>query len=71
MGEGGTRRGEWAPLSVDGHGHDHAQPSELLQRSPLLIRHQPHARILSDVRGWGLSVHESGGIVCGERVWTL
>jgi hypothetical protein len=73
VGEGGAGRVEWAAVSVGQH--DFVESGQLLCLPSvgwrLRLRCQPDGRLASDICHWGLSLHESGGVFCGERVWVV
>ncbi len=73
VGEGGAGRGR-AGIGFRGRIRTIiAQPGELQQslfwRKPISLRLEFHGRLSSGVHQRATTLHESGGVVCGQRVW--
>ena len=71
VGEGGAGRVERAAVSVGEH--DFVEPGELLAviHRVLCLRCEHDEWLRSDVQRRCLSLHESSGLFCAERVWAL
>jgi hypothetical protein len=69
LGEGGAGWIEWPALSVGRH--DIREPGQLLWLHLLLQLRFGAEWLQRPFRYRGVSLHESGGVFCGERIWPL